>query len=408
MADMVKHFTTRVFTTETTPSSAVSIKVDNKSLVSALDSGIVKRNFLDRHIPFQPRRRVHVEAAECGTTDSVFFAPERPNVHNSHERVSAAEFIKINPNEHNDVVRLGDDFEMSFIGMSVSSQDFMGDNELLLCSLARKEDCIDHDDTRTDISLSATGSSTVTTSPSVKSSEPIAAPVSTPEKPPQKPVEKFPGSPPEMHTDMPVVLPDGSNEGKPPPPDNARLPVPKPRTLNLTDLPTSLPIRPGDLPFLHYDPETDGHDNGSEPNTFIPIPGTKRLFVQKRASDMDMQEAVRDVVVRFTIMEIDKLSEEQLIAVKSLEEVAKSVGKASNSVPYLKIIAWLLKFANTLGRSALKKVARPDHVLSTDMCFMLAPDDDPNARAVQREEYGNYLRVGSKIFKSYIFIRTCC
>ena len=70
--------------------------------------------------------------------------------------------------------------------------------------------------------------------------------------------------------------------------------------------------------------------------------------------------------------------------------MAKSFGKASSSVPNLKIIACLLKFANKLGGSALKNYARPDHVLSTDMCFMLASEDDPNARAVQIEECRDY------------------
>ena len=44
-------------------------------------------------------------------------------------------------------------------------------------------------------------------------------------------------------------------------------------------------------------------------DTFIPIRGTKRLFVQKQASDMEIQKAVEDVVVTFKVMEIDKLSE---------------------------------------------------------------------------------------------------
>ena len=339
---------------------------------------------------------MHVEAAQCGATDSVFFAPERPNVTSSNERVSAADFIKINPKEHNDVVRVGDDFEISFVGMSVSTQDLLGDNELMLCSLARKEDCLDHDDTDVDIPISEAGSSTVT---STSSLDLMRTALSTPDKRSVQPIKK-PGRYSDSTADS---LNSCANCRRSAANPERYSELAKAKTLDLADLPTSLPIRPGDLPFVHYDPETDGHDSGSKPNTFIPIPATKRLFVQKRGSDMDMANVIRDVVMRFTIMEIDKLSEEQMIAVKSLGEVAKSVGKASTSVPYLKFISWLLKFANMLGRSALKKVARPDHVLSTDMSFMLAADEDPNAQTVQREEYGNYLRVSTQLTMSTSF-----
>lgn len=398
MGDLVNKFSSRIFSPDISPNSTVSIMVDDKALQSAVDNGIRKRNWVNRHNPLATRRRIHVEAADCGTTDSVFFAPERPNVNNSRERVSAAEFIKVNPNEHNDVVRIGDDFEISFVGMSVSTQDFLGDNELLLCSLARKEDCIDHLEMPSDPSLSTAASSTTTSTPSHESNEHSVSTTSTPQKPQMdKGVEEAHDSTLESGLGKPSDLLSVSAGGKHSTMSHKKSTLADSENLDLSDLPTSLPIRPGDLPFLHYDPETDGHDSGSEPNTFIPIPGTKRLFVQKRGSEVETANDIRDVVIRFTIMEIDKLSEEQLIAVKSLEEVAKSVGKASNSVPYLKFISWLLKFANTLGRSALKKVARPDHVMSTDMCFMLAPNDDPNAPAVQREEYGNYLRVSLRL-----------
>lgn len=390
----MKHLSSRIFHVDASPASTVSIKVQKKSLLSAVDSSVRKRDWLDRNLPVGTRRRVNVEAAEGGTNDSIFFAPERPNVNQSHERVSATEFIKIDPNDHNDVVRIGDDFEISFCGMSVATQDLMGDNELLLCSLARKEDCLDHNEIEPEPSISAVASSTIESSSSTENKQGQEKPSSGEqgqEKPSsgeqgQEKLSSGAGKPHDL-ADEPV---------KPPLPVPVKEKVVAPETaeLDLSDLPTALPIRPGDLPFLHFDPETDGHDVGSEPDTFVAVPGTKRLFVRRRGSSMDMSTSeIRDVVIRFTVMEIDKLSEDQLIAVKSLEEVAKSVGKAANSVPYLKFISWLLKFANTLGRSALKKVAKPDHVMSMDINFILAPDDDSSDRTIQREEYGNYLRV---------------
>lgn len=383
MGDLVKSISSRIFALDSTPEATVSIKVDRKALKSAVNNSIRKRDWFDRNVPVHTRRRVSVEAAACGTNDSIFFAQERPNVNLSSERVSPTEFVKVNPNEHDDVVRQGDDFEIAIIGMSVSTQDYMGDNELLLCSLARKEDCIDHTAMLAPDEVSATASTTIDSTSSSEDKDGQEKPLDDTQNASDESAKK-----PQL---VSVTKPLHTLEPE-------ELIVSKEPGVDLSDLPTALPIRPGDIPFLHYDPESDGHGTGSEPDTFVPIPGTKRLFIQRKGSTIDpITDGIRDVVIRFTVMEIDKLSEEQLIAVKSLEEVAKSVGKAASSVPYLKFISWLLKFANTLGRSALKKVSRPDHVLSMDVNFMLAPDDDEKGRAIQREEYGNYLRVSEVI-----------
>ncbi|KAI0560864.1 hypothetical protein FGB62_98g032 [Gracilaria domingensis] len=369
MNGFTSRVSSRVFP-ETDPGQTVSIKVGKKALQSATDNSIRKRNWYERYIPLPSRRRIFVEACECGTTDSILFAPERPNVQQSHQRVSATEFIKVSQDACADVVRRDDDFEVSFVGLSVAQQDYIGDNEMLLCSLARKQDHHEVSQSSSTAASSSTGSTS--------------------------------GTAEHLDTSVPgdSITEEGFQKAKL---RDGTVPIPpKTKKIDLSDLPTALPIRPGDIPFLHFDPETDGHDSGSEPDTFVPIPGTKRLFIQRRGSLVDGEsEGMRDVSVRFTVMEIDKLNEEQLIAIKSLEEVAKSVGKAASSVPYLKFISWLLKFANTVGRSALRKVARPDHVMSSDVSFMLGEPrgvEKGDESYEQREEYGNYLRVSTECY----------
>eukprot|EP00178_Gracilaria_changii_P027752 TRINITY_DN912_c0_g2_i1.p4 TRINITY_DN912_c0_g2~~TRINITY_DN912_c0_g2_i1.p4 ORF type:complete len:406 (-),score=59.04 TRINITY_DN912_c0_g2_i1:10286-11503(-) len=371
MADLTSRITSRIFP-DPTPSHTVSIKVRRKALQSAVDNSVRKRDLYHRYVPYHRRRRILVEATEDGTTDSILFAPERPNVTESHQRVTPTEFVKVSQDTCADLVRRDHNFEVSFVGFSVAQQDYIGDNELLLCSLARKSD---HHQVLE--SESSTSSSTTTNTASTSNHNNFS----------ERQFQK-------------AKLRDGT------------VPIPpKKKAIDLSDLPTALPIHPGDVPFLHFDPETDGHDTGSEPDAFIPIPGTKRLFIQRRGSLLDGEsEGMRDVSMRFTVMEIDKLNEEQLIAIKSLEEVAKSVGKAASSVPYLKFISWLLKFANAVGRSALRKVARPDHVMSTDVNFMLAEPEGVTKgddTYEQREEYGNYLRVSVDSF-CYVRVSTTC
>lgn len=346
MSDLVRQVSSRIFSPSATPASTVSISVQRKALQSAVGiTGVHKRGLLPRTLPLGERRRVTVEAAEGGTNDSIFFVPERPNVNESHTRVSVTEFIKINPNEHGDVVRAGDDFEISFVGMSVAQQDCLSDTDLLLCSLARKEDCFEYGAYGRKQPFSAGTSST--DERTGKSDEPERVPT-------------------------------------------------KPHEVDVGDLPAMLPMRPGDLPFLHYDAETDGSDSGSKLDTFVSVPGTKRLFVQRRGASIDKTSTdIRGVAVRFTVMQIDPLDEAQQIAIRSMEEVAKSIRDTANSGRYLKLVSWLVKLANMLGHSAIKKVPKPGQVMSSDLSFMLAPDDDPKGPTIQREEYGNYLRVSS-------------
>lgn len=361
----LKHQASKLFDPDTAPDHTIQIKVPGNALRAVVSNGLKKTTFCERYLPHNYSRWVSVEASEHGTNDSVFFVPERPNVDQSHMRLEPAQFVKVNQNKHDDVVRRGDEFEISFAGMSVAQMDIVGNNELLLCSLTRNDGIMPPDpeiaettsnQAQAQVSTKNTDMSQTFTAPSQKS--------------------------------------DASNQK---PLDAAAIKKDKDwiELADLAELPTALTVQPGDIPFLHYDPVVDGHDVGSSPNSFVPIPGSKRVYLQRSGA------LEQDVLIRFTVMEIDKLSEEQLIAIKSLEDIGKSVGKAAATVPYLKFISWILKFANFLGRSALKKVAEPEHVLSKDMAFLLADPENgdgttcsvPSSTNSQREEFGNYLRV---------------
>ena len=366
MADL-KHRVTSGILPLGTPENTVSIKVSRKSLRAVIDEGLKKTTWIERHIPVRLRNRVTVEASEFGTSDSVFFVPEHPNVNLSNQRVAPVEYIKVDVADQHDLVRQDDAFDISFIGMSVSPQDYAGNNELLLCSLT-KEDFANLDVKKQNTFVTNNSESTVSedTTNDIKTQDSDDA------------IKKA------KQKSYAVQANDK----------------------DLEDLPTSVTVHPGDYPFVHFDPEIDGHNVGHQPDTFVPVPGSKRLYLQRTP---ESNEKYGDVNMRFTIMEVDKLSEEQLIAIKSLEDIGKSVGKAAASVPYLKVISWMLKFANFLGSSALKKVAQPDHVLSKDISFMVAPpkNQPQNSNIQQREQFGNYLRVCLSFFIfTLIYINT--
>lgn len=358
MAELTHRASSLLVPSSKTPDTSLSIKVNRKSLRCVIDKGLSKGSWFERHNPLRLSNRVAVEAAEFGTADSVFFVPEQPNVNLTSRRVAPVEYVKVSPYTTADAVSQDDAFEISFVGMSISPQDAAGDNELLLFSLT-KEDFLPAES-----KLNASAHP----APDVSDLSATTASAEQEEDPDKDFIRK--------------VTSVASVAEQNPAIDNK----------DLGDLPTSITIHPGDHPFIHFDPEVDGHDTGNQPDTFVPIPGSKRVYMQRQP---ECNNKYGDINMRFTVMEIDKLSEEQLIAIRNLDSIGKSVGKAASAVPYLKVISAILKFANFLGRSALKKVSQPDHVMSKDMAFMLAPgpDRENGNEKMKREEFGNYLRV---------------
>lgn len=380
-----------------TPDDTVSIKVPRSSLGSYNDTGLAKTGLLARHIATPLRKRVYVEAAHCGTNDSIYFAPDTPSANQTNHRETPTEYIKICPDDHDDVVCIDDDFEIEFVGMSVTRQDTFGGNDLLLCSLTREEEAAGMNIlSKTRPPLSPMSSSSPTTSfgtnsePSIDPSD-VTTPASSVD-----PVEDA------VQTKQMSTNAQRANPAK----GLAKIKSGESADNDpMSNMPDNLRINPSDIPFIHYDPVYDGHDVGSRPDTYVPTPGSKRLYLQRKgrlANDYS-QDDLPVLYIRFTVMEVDKLSEEQLDAIRSIDSIARSVKNAAASVPYLKIVSAMLKFANHIGKSALKKVSRPDHVMSADVGFKLhrpvieGEDEKPRPR---QEQFGNYLRYGYYFFLS--------
>lgn len=287
----------------------------------------------------------------------MFYVPETPSA-NSSARATPVQFVKTSANDTPDLVHASHAFQISFVGMSVTPHDLFANNELLLCSI-RKRSKLSDLSSNTSLTSSSTQPSVNTALTSEEDAE-----------------------------TMPTV------QKKDPP----------------KSLHPSFTLRPDDIPFIHYDPVIDGHDVGSRPDTFVPVPGSKRLYLQRAGT----REA--NICVRFTVMEIDKLSEEQMAAVKSIENLGQSVGKAAATIPYLKPVGWLLKMANFFGKSAMRKLSNPDHVISRDVAFLVAGagsetnlEGRSEARSavgtVTDEPYGNYLRVRNS-YSPFPYVRT--
>lgn len=334
--------------------NSVSILVDAYHLQSALDNGLTKVDPIDR-IKFRLRKkRVNVEAAVGGTKDNVFFAPDTPVVENC--RATPTEFIKVYPDKATNVVRRGDDFDISFVGMSVIAFDvgFAVDNELLLYSLVAK------------------------------------------------PADSDEGNVPSLYpkpdhtSDSSLAGINGVNQIRPEHSDASLASVASGATTS-----TKSAKLMKDVPYIHYDPKVDGHEKGTEPDAFVTIPARKRLYL--RSSDDNMEKTV---FIRFNVMEIDAVSEAQVAAITGIGKAGDMAASASTTMPYLAPLSNALNVASSLGKKGLQNYAKPDHVMSKDIQFKLAEplpvehsaDGEETVGSAIAEPLDNYLRYGYYFF----------
>lgn len=164
-----------------------------------------------------------------------------------------------------------------------------------------------------------------------------------------------------------------------------------------------LSVPPGMLPspmdsvVIHYDPVIDGRDEGSDPDTYVPINAGKTLYL--RHEDTTSKTSPQSVRVRFTIMEIDKVTDLQAKSVANLDQVGNYVSTASFAVPYVDLLGKAFTLASFFGKSGLRNYSKPDHVLSRDYCFMLAENVDHSDNGgsertdTEHQRFGDYLQV---------------
>lgn len=334
-----------------TPTVAVAVPI--RDLFGSVDNGLRKKSsgFMNRFL----NRCVRVEASACGVKDFVFYAPEGDP---SNRRATPTEFVKVRPTDDDKtIVRRNDNFEISFVGMSVIPEDtiFVDKNELLLYSLKTSPDALQ------DI---------------IDDAEKLRENQSD-----------------DLHSEL--------------------------TDMDAPIAPTSgYSLSPDDIPFIHYDPVVDGHDVGTRPNAFIPVPASKALFYQHNAKRMTQEKpenGLSSVSLRFNVLEIDCVSDGQARAVGSIGELGKMV--KTTGVPYLQPLSMAINAASAIGKEALKNYSKPDHVMSKDLMFLLAEPTDSDRSADRNfnspgssssspsssssgsdtnnrvENYGNFLRV---------------
>lgn len=397
----------------------LSVNVTRKSLTNATGNGLTRNMLSLLRLP----ARVSVEATTHDRADSVFYAPfpayfvvsNGTHGHSDHpdipfaspHRPTATEFLTVNPHTDrvDNLVSYEDDFELSFVGMNVPPQHSSASNpnELLLYSLRSNVYPDGEDDDYSKVN-----------SPMFNSNS--------------------------YHPHDSVVSPSMSlkrNSLK----SALGISVPAPSVAEASilthvsvDSPPGAHLLPTDVAFIHYDPVVDGHNEGSLPDTFLPVPASKAVIRQHRAfttsnHDSQTQEQSEEqrtrptssssaslVTVRFTVMEVDKVTSAQALTLASLSHMSHTsssgyTGPGGIVVPYANLISSAVQVANTIGRRALRKYARSDHVMSKDMEFRLVPKAVAKAAAhgvpVDSEQpgvryAGTYLRV------SIICIVLCC
>lgn len=271
------------------------------------------------------------------------------------------------------VVQATDAFEIKFVGMNVAPQDCVArnDNELLLYSLTR--------DTHPAAAASTPPQPSDTDVPGAMRAADRARGVSS------------------LGVDLCGEMLTGSEAR------GMRRATSSMRA-STYKAPAGFAPSPSDVPFIHFDPAIDGHGSGTETDAFVPIPASKSVYMRHVGGGKAEDEG-ETVNVRFSVMEIDRISDGQLRAIAGIGEVGGYV-EGQAGLPYMQLVSGALNMATFLGESALKKYSKPDHVLSKDVEFLLG-DGESEAQTGSASEtetgaahVGNYLRYGYYFFLS--------
>lgn len=326
----------------------VSISIATADLRGAIDKGLRKSTTTTASSAGRifHKKRVRVEASIDSARDFVFYAPEGdPN----HRRAIPTQFIKISPTPRDDsIVRRTDDFEISFVGMSIAPDDttFGDQNELLLYSL-KTDPAAMFDDNNGPIDNTG-----------------------------QIQQEEIYGDIRNQFVDFDAMFS----------PTNG------------------FSLAPDDVPFIHYDAVVDGHDVNLAGDSFIPVPASKALYLQHRAATANnVKHGLTSVPIRFMVLEIDKISDAQARAIGNfgIANASTASRSISTSISYVQPMSMAVNAAAGVGKNGMKKYCKPDHVMSKDLAFFLAePEeehgDESSGSSVRNgrvESYGNFLRV---------------
>lgn len=347
--------------------------------------------------------------------------PRNPESIKGHT-YTTVDFVDVVPDQV-DIAHLVDpseDFEISFVGMVIPPFDgsSRNPNELLLYSVQSQHSSLEDDNSHDDDARGHSGDTTVTDTVNrtdrAPSSEICGGAISSREK---RHLRRHKLSSDDLHSQRVRTTMKLSSKRV----ESALNPM-----TTVLQGQSNVGLSSSEIPKIHYDPDSDGRQAGSIPDIFVSIPATKSLYVQNigtatrsqgnlyrserddvtgntdretniEAEEERLLESKRTVSIRFTVMEIDRITNAQATALTNATELGSVISASSPAIPYANIISWAFSFASSVGEQRLKMYARPDFVMSTDVIFRLVKKGDDGSVTDSEGRHirfaGPYLRV---------------
>lgn len=362
----------------------ISVRVRRSALSNALGNGMNKLGLYE-NMKNKFKKRISVEGTTHGQFDSLFYAPfpkagknETPALPTPGSRKLGTQQNKppipekvqflgtgFPCTDEEDLVRIGDGFDISVVGMSITPQDAFADsfNELLLYSMHKASDCEGTDTGRpelNDLSVNYTYRDNER-----QKREDVR----------DRHYEGHPHSPSKFDNRQTTTQ------------RNFREDISKkPTTFNGYPLPCL-----DELPRIHYDPFGDGFTAGTLPDTFVSVPASRAcvlrqdpasqnaecLETMKKPDSNGADCTCQGISLRFTVLEIDKITQAQLTALAGLESGSQAAAALGASLPFSGLLTTAASTVTRLGSAKLQKYAKPDFVLAKDVFFRLCPRSWP-------------------------------
>jgi hypothetical protein len=146
-------------------------------------------------------------------------------------------------------------------------------------------------------------------------------------------------------------------------------------------------LRESGVPRIHFNYK---NDSALKTGVYQEIPFSRSLVFHSTGS-----EEVSSVNVRFKIMELDNVDKSVRDSIQGISNLSTHVSSVSMTLPYLSVLSPAIRIAGDVGRKALDSYAKPDHVMTIDTGFRIAPRILPN-----QSRPGEYLRYGYYFFLS--------
>jgi hypothetical protein len=151
--------------------------------------------------------------------------------------------------------------------------------------------------------------------------------------------------------------------------------------------PTTNDLRESGVPRIHFNYKKD---SALKTGVYQEIPFSRSLVFHSGGL-----EQVTSVNVRFKIMELGDVDTSVRDSIQGISNLSTQVSSVSIALPYLSVLSPAIRIAGEVGRKALDSYAKPDHVMTIDTGFRIAPRILP-----KHSRPGEYLRYGYYFFLS--------